>query len=204
MVIYWQRVLQVFLQPLTKWSYPFKVCLFVMFLAHILPNQLSMQIKKLASQTLAQLQQAQEFSPAMWTSSTWVKNLSSTRLTEAQEHLLANRPNFAIVTTCPLNEDYIVAVEHAYSKLNQWEADELRVEVKNMLKRVQLPRFPGFKTHLITSDFSADNSVYLGSWYGSWTSLCFFVTASLATLLFLLLPTYSKWYALQLPAQFFP
>ena len=33
-----------------------------------------------------------------------------------------------------------MAVEHACSKLNQGEADELRVEVTNILKRVQLPR----------------------------------------------------------------
>ena len=33
-----------------------------------------------------------------------------------------------------------MAVEHAYSKLNQGEAEELGVEVKNVLKEVQLPR----------------------------------------------------------------
>ena len=40
------------------------------------------------------------------TSSTWVKNLSSTPLTEAQECLLAHRPKFTIVLKCPSNGDY--------------------------------------------------------------------------------------------------
>ena len=76
----------------------------------------------------------------MLTSSTWVKNLSSTLLAEAQECLLAHGPNFAIVPRCPPSGEYIMAVEHACSKLNQGEAEELRVEVKNVLKKVQLPR----------------------------------------------------------------
>ena len=33
-----------------------------------------------------------------------------------------------------------MAIEHACSKLNQGEAEELRVEVKNVLKKVQLPK----------------------------------------------------------------
>ena len=33
-----------------------------------------------------------------------------------------------------------MAVEHACSKLNQGEAEELRVEVQNVLSKVQLPR----------------------------------------------------------------
>ena len=54
--------------------------------------------------------------------------------------LLACRPNFAIVPKCLPNWEYIMAVEHVYSKLNQEEADELRIEVKNVLERPQLPR----------------------------------------------------------------
>ena len=45
-----------------------------------------------------------------------------------------------MVPKYPSNGMYIVAVEHVCSKLNQGEADELRVEVKNVLKKVQLPR----------------------------------------------------------------
>ena len=52
------------------------------------------------------------------TRSSWVKNLSSTTLKEAQEHLLAHGPNFAIASQCPTNGDYIALVEQAYSRLN--------------------------------------------------------------------------------------
>ena len=38
------------------------------------------------------------------------------------------------------NGDYIGAIEHACSKLNQGEAEVIRMEVKNVLKKVQLPR----------------------------------------------------------------
>ena len=73
------------------------------------------------------------------TSSTWVKNLPDKPLTEAQECLLAHEPNFTIIPRCPPNGEYIVAIEHACSKLNQGDAEELRVEVKNILKKTQLP-----------------------------------------------------------------
>ena len=76
----------------------------------------------------------------MLTSSTWVKNLSSTPITEAQECLLAHGPNFAIVPKCPFNGEYIMVVEHACSKLSHRESEKLRVEVKNVLKKVQLPK----------------------------------------------------------------
>ena len=36
--------------------------------------------------------------------------------------------------------EYIVAIEHACSKLNQGEAEELKVEVKNILKKTQAPK----------------------------------------------------------------
>ena len=76
----------------------------------------------------------------MLSSSTWVKNLPSTSLTEAQECLLAHRSNLAKVPKCPPNGDYIMAIEHACSKLNQGKAEELRVEVKNVFNKVQLPK----------------------------------------------------------------
>ena len=75
------------------------------------------------------------------TSSTWVKNLSDTLLTEAQECLLAHGPNFMIIPRSPLKGEYIVVIEHACSKLNQGEAEELRVEAKNILKKTQMPKF---------------------------------------------------------------
>ena len=41
---------------------------------------------------------------------------------------------------CPPNGDYIMAIEHACLKLKQGKTEELRVEVKNVLKKVQFPR----------------------------------------------------------------
>ena len=39
----------------------------------------------------------------------------------------------------PPKEEYIAAVEHACQKLKEGEADELRVEIKNMVKKAQTP-----------------------------------------------------------------
>ena len=71
--------------------------------------------------------------------STCVKNLSNTPLTRTQEHLLAHGPKFAISPKHPPIGEYIVAIEQACSKLNQGEAEELRVEVKKVLKKMQRP-----------------------------------------------------------------
>ena len=73
-------------------------------------------------------------------SSTWVKNLSDKPLREAQECLLAHGPNFIVIPRCPFTGKYIVAIDHACSKLNQGDAEELRVEVKNILKKTQMPK----------------------------------------------------------------
>ena len=67
----------------------------------------------------------------------WVKNLSSTPLTENQERLLAQGPKFAIKPRQPPVEENITAVEKACPKLEQGEANELRVEVKKALKKSQ-------------------------------------------------------------------
>ena len=73
----------------------------------------------------------------------WVINLSSTPLTENQERLLAWVPKFAIKPMWPPVEEYIAAIEKACPKLEQGEADELRVEVKKALKKSQnAPRTP--------------------------------------------------------------
>ena len=73
----------------------------------------------------------------------WVINLSNTPLIENQERLLAQGPKFVIRPRHPPVEEYIVAVEKACPKLEQGEADELRVEVKKALKRQQkAPRVP--------------------------------------------------------------
>ena len=45
-----------------------------------------------------------------------------------------------MIPSCPPKGEYIVATEQAYSKLNQGEAEELRVEVKNIFNERQMPR----------------------------------------------------------------
>ena len=71
--------------------------------------------------------------------SRWVKNLLSIPLTKDQESLLAHGPKFAISPKHPPTGEYTVAIEQACSKLNQQEAEELRVEVKKALKKTQRP-----------------------------------------------------------------
>ena len=66
---------------------------------------------------------------------TWAENLSNIRLTEAQEHLLAHGLDLAIAPS----GDNIAAVEQAWQKLTQVEADELWVEVKSILMKDQSP-----------------------------------------------------------------
>ena len=73
-------------------------------------------------------------------SSKWVKNLSDTPLTEAQTRLLAHGPNFAIIPRNLPIEEYVTSIEHACQKLKEGGADELRVEIKNILKKTQPTR----------------------------------------------------------------
>ena len=77
---------------------------------------------------------------------TWFKNLSSTSLTEAQIRALAHGPNFAVVPRSPPVGEYIVAIEHACNQLQQGKAEELRGEIKSVLKKIQAPK------HNITSE----------------------------------------------------
>ena len=72
--------------------------------------------------------------------SKWVKNLLEKPLTEVQTSLLTYGPNYAIIPKIPPKEEYIAAMEHACQKLKEGEADELRVEIKNILKKAQTPR----------------------------------------------------------------
>ena len=66
--------------------------------------------------------------------------MSSNPLTEAQEKLLAHEPNFMISPRSPPIGEYIVAVEQTCQSLAQGEAEELRAEVKAVLKKIQPPR----------------------------------------------------------------
>ena len=60
--------------------------------------------------------------------------------TEAQTKVLAHGPNFAVVPRSPPVGEYIVAIEHACNQLQQGKAEELRGEVKSVLKKIQAPK----------------------------------------------------------------
>ena len=62
----------------------------------------------------------------------WVKNLSSTPLTQDQIKALAHSPNFAIVPRRPPVGEYIVAIENVCNQLQQGKAEELRGEIKSV------------------------------------------------------------------------
>ena len=72
--------------------------------------------------------------------SKWVKNLSDMPLTQAQRSLLAHGPNYAVIPKVTPKEEYIAAIEQACHKLEEGKVDELRVEVKNLLKKAKTPR----------------------------------------------------------------
>ena len=65
----------------------------------------------------------------------WVINISSKPLTQAQEKLLAHGPNYTVVPRSPPITEYIAVVEQACSKLQRGEVEELRGEVKSIIKR---------------------------------------------------------------------
>ena len=73
-------------------------------------------------------------SPVHTSTKKWVINTSSKPLTKAQEKLLAHRPNFTMVPRSPPVTEYVVVIEQACSKLQQGEAEELRGEVKTIIK----------------------------------------------------------------------
>ena len=65
----------------------------------------------------------------------WVRNISKTPLTEAKNSLLSHGPNFVIVPREPPTCEYIVAMEKACLQLTQGKAEELRGEVKSLLRK---------------------------------------------------------------------
>ena len=69
------------------------------------------------------------------TNNKWVINISSKPLTQAQEKLLAHGPNYTQVPRSPPITEYIAAIEQVCSKLKPGEAEELRGEVKAIIKR---------------------------------------------------------------------
>ena len=72
---------------------------------------------------------------------TWVRNLSNTPLTQDQTKALAHGPNFAIVPRSPPVGEYIAANENVCNQLQQGKAEELRGEIKSVLKKIQTPKY---------------------------------------------------------------
>ena len=70
----------------------------------------------------------------------WVKNLSSTPLTEAQVSLLVHGPNFAVAPRHPPYGEYITAIEQACMKLEPHNAEELRAEMRGALRHSKEPK----------------------------------------------------------------
>ena len=70
----------------------------------------------------------------------WVNNLSSTPLTQEEEKALSNGPSHAIVPRIPPIGEYITAIENVCNQPEQGKTEELRGEVRKVLKKVQLPR----------------------------------------------------------------
>ena len=65
----------------------------------------------------------------------WVRNISKTPLAKAQEKLLVHGPNYVVVPKEPPTCEYIKAIEKACLKLTTGKAEELRGEIKAILKK---------------------------------------------------------------------
>ena len=65
----------------------------------------------------------------------WVRNLSKTPLTEVQEGLLGNGPNFVLVPKDPPACEYIATKEKACQNLLQGKREELRGKIKQLLMK---------------------------------------------------------------------
>ena len=72
--------------------------------------------------------------------SRWVINMSKIPLMDAQENLLAHGPNFMITPRNLTIGEYIATLEQTCQKMAHGEAEELRAEVKAVLKKVQHPK----------------------------------------------------------------
>ena len=70
----------------------------------------------------------------------WVVNLSSKPLSQVERRLLTHRPNFAVTSRSPPIIQCVTAIEEVCQKLERGEAEELRGEVKAILKKVHPPQ----------------------------------------------------------------
>ena len=71
----------------------------------------------------------------------WVGHISSTLLTKVQMKLLSHGPNYPVVPRSPPITDYIAAIKQACTVLKQRKAEELRGEVKAIIKKTQPPKY---------------------------------------------------------------
>ena len=78
--------------------------------------------------------------PALDNHNIWVRNLSRTPLTDAEERLLAHGPNFAVVPREPPILEYITAIKKSCTQLQQGKAEELRGEIKAIFKKILTSR----------------------------------------------------------------
>ena len=70
----------------------------------------------------------------------WVKNLSASTLTKDQIKALVHGPNYVIVPRSPPVGEYITAIENVCNQLQQGKVEELRGEIKSVLKNIHIPR----------------------------------------------------------------
>ena len=59
---------------------------------------------------------------------------------EAQESVLAKRPNFAITPVNIPNVDYTTAIESVCPKLKEEDTMELRADINSLLRRAKVPK----------------------------------------------------------------
>ena len=70
----------------------------------------------------------------------WIINTSDTPLTEVQVKLLAHGPNFAVVPKHPPIIEVITSIEETCQRMVKGEVEELRGEIKAILRKIQPPK----------------------------------------------------------------
>ena len=70
----------------------------------------------------------------------WVVNLSSQPLSQVERSLLSHGPNFAVTSRSPPIIECVTTIEEVCQKLERGEAEELRGEVKAILKKAHPPK----------------------------------------------------------------
>ena len=70
----------------------------------------------------------------------WVINISDKPLSADEERLLAHGLNYAIVLKDQPIIQYVAAIEHAFTKLEEGKAEEFRVQGKVAIQKIQKPK----------------------------------------------------------------